>query len=99
MIFEKMCQAKNTEDIFKEIACGIIDYKRKMLNSLSGGSIPDTELPFILAALKLLAEDIETVISRKAPEEKEKMYGCCEDVCEFCRYATSTISVNVKGEG
>lgn len=99
MIFEKIKETKNTEESFKAIALGNVDYKRKILNSLNGGSIPDIELPFILAALKLVTEDIEAIINRKAPEEKEQAFSCCEDVCEMCRFAISNVTVQKKAKG
>ena len=99
MIYEKIKEAKNDEESFKAIALGIVDYKRKILNSLSSGGLPDIEIPFILAALKLVAEDIEAIINRKPAEEKEQAYGCCEDVCEMCRFAISTVTVQKKAKG
>ncbi len=99
MIFEKIKEVKNTEESFKAIALGIVDYKRKILNSLSSGGLPDIEIPFILAVLKLVTEDIEAIINRQPAEEKEQAYRCYEDVCEMCRLAILTTTVQKKAKG
>lgn len=99
MIFEKIKKAKSTEERFKETVIGVIEYKQKILRSLNDNKIHDLEIPFILAALKLVAEDIEAIINRKPTEEKEQAYRCCEDVCEMCRLAILTATVQKKAKG
>lgn len=99
MIFEKIKEEKSMEETFKEVTCGVIDYKQKILSSFNDGIIPDIEIPFILAALKLVTEDIEAIINRQPTEEKEYTYRCCEDVCKMCHLAILTTTVQKKAKG
>lgn len=94
MIFEEIKHATDSKDGVFKVVRGISEYRTRIYKAVSEDGISDPELPFVLAALKLVTEDIEAIINRHNPDEKAKMHNCCEAVCGLCCKYTTTMTTS-----
>lgn len=102
MIFEEVEKAdvstkSGTESAYKAIVKGVNGYRTKVVDSCFGkDGINVYEIPYFAAALRLITEDLETIIQRYENElgKYEDYLEAVSEIADTVRRATKVIEIN-----
>lgn len=102
MIFEEVEKAdvsteSGTMSAYKAIVFGVNGYRTKVVDSCFGkDGVNAYEIPFFVAALRLVVEDLEAVVKRDEGElgTYEEFLEAVSEVSDTVRRATKVIEIN-----
>lgn len=92
MIFEDILknEARGADAYGPIIVQGVNNYRRKILATCFPKGVPDSEIPFFLAALRLMIDDFEGFAKRSGNHE---MYmNAANDIVDVVNECTQTLT-------
>ena len=92
MIFEDILknEARDADDYASTIVEGVNDYRKKILAAFFPKGVPDYEIPFFLAALRLMIDDFESFAKRSG--NHEAYMNVANDIVDVVNECTQTLT-------
>ena len=95
MIFDEIVKntrkGKGFEDEARIIVNGVNSYRRKIIDACFPEGVPDPEIPFFLAALRLTFDDFEGIAKRS--ENHDTYMNAVNDIVDVVNECTRSITI------
>ena len=92
MIFEDILknEARDDDDYVSIIVKGVNSYRRKIVDAIFPNGVPDPEIPFYIAALRLTIDDFEAFAKRSG--NHETYMNVANDIVDVVNECTQTLT-------